>query len=179
MITQGTSITNKRTGQRMTFLNTWAETNGARLEIDCFSPPTKAREPEHVHPYQVNQFTILSGQLIFRINGKEQVARPGEVVTIEKNIPHHFWNPGETEAHYIQEFFPALQIDSLFETFFALARDGKLNKKGAPNIFRAALIMLEFESVLRLAKPAWVIQKILFRLLAPIGRMLKYQGRYV
>jgi hypothetical protein len=45
----------------------------------------------------------------------------------------------------------------LFETFFALARDGKLNKNGAPNIFRASLIMLEHEKEIRLAKAAWAI----------------------
>ena len=138
MIHKGDIIVNRRTGQRMKFLNTWAETNGTQLQIECFSPVTSAREPEHIHPYQENRFRVLSGELWFSIAGKIKVAYPGETISIPKNVPHYFWNGGSCEAHYIQEFYPALKIDGLFETFFALARDGKLNKNGAPNIFRAS-----------------------------------------
>lgn len=72
MIQQGDRIRNNRTGQRMIFLKTWAETNGIQLQIECSSPPNITREPEHIHPYQENRFTIISGKLTFRINGAEQ-----------------------------------------------------------------------------------------------------------
>lgn len=179
MIQKGDTIVNARTGQRMTFLKTWAETNGTQLQIECFSPNTAAREPEHIHPYQENRFTILKGVLKFSINGKEQLAFAGEVVSIPKNVPHHFWNPGTTEAHYIQEFFPALKIDNLFRTFFALARDGKLNKNGSPNIFRTSLIMLAHEKEIRVTRPTWIVQKILFKIIAPVGKLLGYKAQYV
>jgi len=178
MMQKGDKIENARTGQRMIFLKTWAETNGALLQIECFSPVTLAREPEHIHPYQENRFRILSGELTFSINGKERKAYAGEIVSILKNTPHHFWNSGKTEAHYIQEFFPALKIDGVFETFFALARDGKLNRSGTPNIFRTSLIMLAHKREIRLVKPAWVIQKMVFRFFAPIGKLLGYKSQY-
>ncbi|THU38202.1 cupin domain-containing protein [Niastella caeni] len=178
MIRQGDHIENARTGQRMIFLKTWAETNGTQLQIECFSPVTPAREPEHIHPYQENRFKVLAGQLSFCINRKEQTAYPGDVVSIPKNVPHYFWNSGNSEAHYIQEFFPALKIDSLFETFFSLARDGKLNKKGSPNIFQASLIMLAHEKEIRLARPSWIVQKTVFKLFAPIGKLLGYKSLY-
>lgn len=179
MIQKGDTIVNARTGQRMTFLKTWAETNGTQLQIECYSPVTTAREHEHIHPYQENRVHVLEGELWFCINGKDRVVLPGETVSIPKNVPHYFWNPGSQEAHYIQEFYPALKIDSLFQTFFALARDGKLNKKGTPNIFRTALIMLAHEKEIRLVKPAWVIQKTVFRILAPFGKALGYKSKYI
>jgi hypothetical protein len=74
----------------------------------------------------------------------------------------------------MQEFFPALKIDGLFEIFFALARDGKLNKDGVPNIFQTSLIILAHEKEFRLTKPYWYVQKFIFKLMAPIGRMLGY-----
>ncbi|MEP7373848.1 MAG: cupin domain-containing protein [Chitinophagaceae bacterium] len=178
MIKQGNSITNARTGQRMIFLQTWAETNGTQLQIECFSPVTTLKEPEHIHPFQENRFKLLNGELCFCINGKEQIVYAGDSISIPKNVPHHFRNSGNTEAHYIQEFYPALRIDRLFETFFALARDGKLNRKGAPNIFRTSVIMLAHEKEIRLAKPAWVLQKTLFTLLAPVGKLLGYKDEY-
>jgi quercetin dioxygenase-like cupin family protein len=178
MIKQGDSITNARTGQRMIFLQTWAETNGTQLQIECFSPLTHLREPAHIHPNQENRFKILKGELSFLINGKQQIASAGDSVSIPKNVPHHFWNSGSMEAHYIQEFYPALKIDRLFETFFALARDGKLSRKGAPNFFRTSVIMLAHEKEIRLARPAWIFQKAIFSLLAPVGRLLGYKNEY-
>ena len=179
MIQKGDKIENTRTGQRMIFLKTWAETNGTQVQIECFSPVTSAREPEHVHPYQENRFHVLSGELWFCVDGKDRVVYPGETISIPKNTPHYFWNSGTEEAHYIQEFFPALKIDTLFETFFALSRDGRLNKNGAPNIFRTSLIMLEHEKEIRLTKPSWRIQRTVFVFFATIGKILGYKSHYV
>ena len=77
-----------------------------------------------------------------------------------------------------KSFFAALKIDSLFETFFALARDGKLHKNGTPNILRTALILLNFEKEIRLAQPNWKLQKVVFVLLAPIARLMGYKAVY-
>lgn len=67
-------------------------------------------------------------------DGQERHAGPGEVVTIPAGVPHYFWNGGDKEAHYMQEFRPALQSDRFFETLFGLARDGKLNAAGYPRL---------------------------------------------
>jgi quercetin dioxygenase-like cupin family protein len=178
MIKLGDTIVNIRTGQKMTFLKTWVETNGTQLKIECISPVTPAREKLHYHPYQENRFTVTQGQLLFNIDGKEQLASVGDIISIPKKVPHSFYNSGYTDAHYVQEFFPALKIDSLFETFFVLARGGKLNKSGSPNIFRIALIVLHFENEIRLAHPNWILQKIIFKLLAPIARLMGYKAVY-
>ena len=178
MIKKGDTLVNVRTEQKMTFLKTWAETNGTQLKIECVSPVTPEREKSHYHPYQENRFTLTQGQLLFTIDGKEQLASAGDIISIPKNIPHSFYNSGRTDAHYIQEFFPALKIDRLFESFFVLAKEGKLNKSGTPNIFRTALILLYFEKEIRLAHPNWKIQKIIFKLLAPIARLMGYKAVY-
>jgi hypothetical protein len=70
------------------------------------------------------------------------LALAGDIISIPKNIPHSFYNSGLAEAHYIQEFFPALKIDSLFESFFVLAKKGKLNKSGTPNVFCSFCLVL-------------------------------------
>ena len=178
MIKKGDTIVNIRTGQQMTFLKTWAETNGAQLKIECISPVTPEREKLHYHPYQENRFTVTQGQLLFTVDGKEQLATAGDIISIPKKVPHSFYNSGLVDAHYVQEFFPALKIDSLFETFFVLAREGKLNKSGSPNMFRTALILLQFEKEIRLAHPNWMLQKIIFNLLAPIARLMGYKAVY-
>ena len=178
MIKKGDTIVNIRTGQSMTFLETWAETKGTQLKINCVSPVTPTREKLHYHPYQENRFTITKGQLLFTIDGKEKLASVGDTISIAKNVPHSFYNSGQIDAKYVQEFFPALKIDSLFESFFVLATEGKLNKNGSPNIFRTALILLHFEKEIRLAHPNWMLQKIIFTILSPIARLMGYKAVY-
>jgi quercetin dioxygenase-like cupin family protein len=178
MIQSHETITNVRTGQKMFFRKTGRETNGTLLEIECFSPPSDVKEPEHIHPVQESTCEVISGKLHFQINGKMQTVVPGEVIIIPASIPHYFWNGDETEAHYIQRFRPSLQIDTFFRTYFALARDNKLNKKGLPNLFLISLISLNHQNEIRLVKPPWALQKFIFSVLAPIGKVLGYKPSY-
>jgi quercetin dioxygenase-like cupin family protein len=178
MVNKGEQIENFRTGQKMIFLQTGKETNGALLEIDCYSAVTDKREPEHVHPLQENYFKIISGELSVSINGKVKKLLPGDEVLIPPNTAHYFWNSGTTVAHYLQTFRPALKIDEFFKTFFALSRDEKLNENGAPNFFHASVIMLYHQQELRLSKPSWAMQKIAFSLLAPFGRLFGLKEHY-
>ena len=179
MVKQGDRITNARTGQVMVFLKTGAETNGELLEIECFSPKSSIKEPEHVHPLQENSFKMISGSCMFSVNGKEQFVGPGESIRIPPKTKHHFWNPDDREAHYLQEFRPALHIDEFFDTFFALSRDGRLNEKGIPNLFHGALIMLRHRNEIRVANPPWAIQFLAYLLLAPAGVLMGYRADYL
>jgi quercetin dioxygenase-like cupin family protein len=172
------AITNVRTGQKMFFRKTGRETNGTLLEIECFNPSSDVKEPEHIHPVQESTFEVISGKLHFQINGKIQTAVSGEVVRIPAGIPHYFWNGGETEAHYIQRFNPSLHIDTFFRTYFALARNNKLNKKGLPNLFLISLISLNHQNEIRLVKPPWALQIFIFSILAPLAKLLGYKEAY-
>jgi hypothetical protein len=68
-----------------------------------------------------------------------------------------FWNAGEDEVRFVCEVRPALQFESLLETMFALAADGKTNKKGMPNPFRLAVIARAHFDTVRLPQPpAWL-----------------------
>ncbi|MDQ2933307.1 MAG: cupin domain-containing protein [bacterium] len=178
MIKQGDKITNTRTGQIMIFLKTAKETNGEILQIECYSPPTAVKEPEHIHPKQENIFKITSGSCTFSVDGKEQIVGTGQTISIPQKVRHHFWNSGDTVAHYIQEFKPALNIDSFFETFFALSRDEKLNQKGIPNFFHASLIMLKHRNDIRVTNPPWVLQLITYLTLTPISFLMGFRADY-
>ena len=64
----------------------------------------------------------------------------GEVAVVEPGTPHKFWNAGDDEVRFVCEVRPALQFESLLETMFTLAADGKTNRKGMPNPLRLAVI---------------------------------------
>ncbi len=176
MAKPGDEINNPRTGQRMIFIHTSQDTHGEMLQIDCYNRPGGVREPEHIHPFQENRFKLISGSLMFRIAGKLRRASAGEEVVIPPKVPHYFWNGAESEAHYIQEFVPALRSEVFFESLFDLARQGKLNDKGTANLLLMSVFVPRFWNEIRVTNPPEAVQKILFAILKPLGQALGYGG---
>jgi quercetin dioxygenase-like cupin family protein len=167
----GATIENPRTGQRMVFLETGAETDGQLLRIECFNAPSGTDEPEHCHPRQESRAEVISGTLRFRVNGQTQEVGPGEHHTIPAGVPHSFGNYGDEEAHWIAEFRPALRTDAFFESLFELANHDQLNEHGMPSLLQLAVSGPAFAQEIRVSRPPWPVQKALFALLAPIARL--------
>jgi hypothetical protein len=65
-----------------------------------------------------------------------------------------------------------------FETFFGLAKDGKTNSKGLPNLLSMAVILREYRDEVQLARPPAFLQAAVFAPLALLGRGLGYRGWY-
>jgi mannose-6-phosphate isomerase-like protein (cupin superfamily) len=177
MSRRGSSIHNPRIGQRMTFLETAAETEGSLLRLQCFHPPHSVREREHVHPRQENRFEVQSGTLTFSINGNEARLGPGSRIAIPAGTAHYFWNAGAEPAHYLQEFAPALRMEVFFETAFMLARAGRLRSDGSPRFLQLAVLMKAFSEEFRVTRPSPSTQTLI-RLFAPVGRLFGYRDEY-
>jgi quercetin dioxygenase-like cupin family protein len=168
-------IHNPRTGQRMRFLRTASDTNGALLRIETVNPPTAVAEPMHIHPRQESRVEIVAGTLRFVVDGEERRLGPGEAITIPAGVPHNFVNEGDEDAVAIQEFRPALRIAEFFEALFELARRGELDKHGKPSLLRLAVLGPAFADEIRVPSPPWPVQRATFALLAPIARARGYR----
>jgi quercetin dioxygenase-like cupin family protein len=179
MIRTGDTIENPITGERMTFRKTSADTGGEAVVVEVVVQPNGAVAAAHVHPSQEERFQVLRGSLGFRLGRKKLVAGPGQRVTVPAGTAHKFWNAGDDEAHFICEVRPALQFEQLLETMFALAADGKCNRKGMPNPLRLAVIAHEHFDTVQLPFPPAVLQKVALALGAPIGRILGFEPVYV
>ena len=179
MIHAGDTIENPVTGERIHFRKTSRETNGELVEIEVTVQPNGFVAAAHVHPYQSERFEILSGTIEFR-RGKERItAHAGDVVTIDPGTRHSFRNAGDDEARFVTEVRPALQFEQLIETMFALAADGRTNKKGMPNPLRLAVIAkAHFDDVQLPLPPVWM-QRAGLALGAPLGRLVGYRPVYV
>jgi mannose-6-phosphate isomerase-like protein (cupin superfamily) len=170
----GDEIANPRTGQRMLFQTITPEL----LEIESWNPPHVPAELEHTHPYQESGGRVLSGTVRFSVRGEERDVGPGESITIPAGIPHHFWIPGEEEAHWIGTFRPALNIGAFFETYFALARDDKLDEQGMPSLLQLAVMVPAFGAEIRPTTPPWPLLKTITALIAPLARIRGYRATY-
>jgi quercetin dioxygenase-like cupin family protein len=174
VIRTGDVIENPVTGERMIFRQTSADTGGEAVVVECIVRPKGVVAATHVHPSQDERFEVRSGKVGFRIARQEFVASAGDRVLIPAGTAHKFWNAGDDEASFVCEVRPALQFESLIETMFTLAADGKTNRKGMPNPLRLAVIArAHFDTVHLPFPPAWM-QRLGLAMGAPVGRLLGY-----
>jgi mannose-6-phosphate isomerase-like protein (cupin superfamily) len=178
MIRAGDIIENAITGERIVFRKTSRETGGEAVVIETYVQPNGFVAAAHVHPSQEERFEIVRGSVGFRIGRKKLVAGPGHRLTVPAGTPHRFWNAGDDVAQFVCEVRPALQFESLLETMFALAADGKTNRKGMPNLLRLAVIANAHFDTVRLPFPPAIVQRIGLALGAPAGRLVGYQPVY-
>jgi mannose-6-phosphate isomerase-like protein (cupin superfamily) len=160
MIRTGTVIENPVTGERMVFRKTSRDTGGQAVVIETYVQPNGFVAAAHVHPSQEERFEIVRGTVGFKVGRKKLVVGPGGRVTVPAGTPHKFWNAGDSEAQFVCEVRPALQFESLLETMFALAVDGKTNGKGMPNLLRLAVIANHHFDTVRLPFPPAIVQRI-------------------
>jgi quercetin dioxygenase-like cupin family protein len=178
MIRTGDTIENPVTGERITFLATSADTGGQAVVIETIVQPDGFVAAAHVHPSQSERFAVAAGTLRLKVGRNEMTLRHGEFATVEAGTAHRFWNAGEDQVRFVCEVRPALQFESLLETMFALAADGKTSRKGMPNPLRLAVIAKgHFDTVRLPFPPAW-LQKAALAMGAPVGQLFGYRPTY-
>ena len=179
MIEKGQTLVNPVTGERMTFLETAAETGGARVVIELHADPGGSVAAAHLHPSQWETFEVVSGTLGAKVAGRTMEAGPDTTLGVAPGTSHTWWNAGDDELVFRCAISPALQFESLIETMFSLAADGKTNKKGMPNPFRLAVIAnAHFDTVRLPVIPAWM-QRVALATGAPVGKAIGYGSTYV
>jgi quercetin dioxygenase-like cupin family protein len=134
---------------------------------------------EHRHPALVERFTVLEGELTFKLEGQTSVLREGETGVIEPGMWHDWWNASsDRNARARVEVTPGERFGHLIETLFGLARLGHTNAKGMPHPLQLALTAREFSDVIVFRSPPPAVQRALFGVLAPIARRRGYRAIY-
>ena len=174
----GQTIENPISGEKITFTQTAADTNGELLAFDMTLSVDGHVPGAHVHPAQEERFEIVSGTMKFRMNGKKIVAGPGDVVTVPAGARHKFSNGGDEPVEVRVEVRPALKMEDLLCNTVALATEGKTNRKGMPKPVHLALFVREYENEVRAPFPPPAVVRALMAPLAAIGRARGHADRY-
>ena len=146
MISPGQTLENPVTGERFTFTNTAASTNGELLAFDFALRPGGAVPIPHVHPIQTERFEVVDGRMSFRVGVRKLEAGPGDVVEVEPGVAHSFANAGESEARLRVEVRPALAMEDMFAEVVAMARAGRMNRRGMPrNVLELAELARKYD----------------------------------
>lgn len=171
-------IKNPQTGQTIRFLQTSKETAGALLEMESVYETNSVEPPPHYHPKQEEDFLVLEGELMVRVDGKERVLKRGGHLHIARNVVHSMWNQSGRRTVVNWKVVPALSTEYLLETAAGLAQEGKTDATGRPALLQVALMMNHFSSVFRLARPTFAVQRIIFSLLSPLSYLAGYRSTY-
>jgi quercetin dioxygenase-like cupin family protein len=175
----GQTLENQASGERITFRQTAAETNGELVAVDL-ELPQGARVPGglHIHPLQEERFEVVKGTMRFRLRRERIIAGPGTVVLVPPGIRHDFANAGGEDALVRVEIRPALKIEQLFETAVALADEGRTTRKGIPKPLDLALFTRAFEQEVQAAFPPLWMQRLALAPLAWLAKRRGYATRY-
>jgi quercetin dioxygenase-like cupin family protein len=146
MITPGQTLENPVTGERFTFIETAATTDGELLSFELALRPGGAVPIPHVHPIQTERFEVVAGQMRFRVGLRTVVAGPGEVVEVAPGVMHGFANGGDEEARVRVEVRPALQMEEMFAEVVAMAEAGRMSPRGLPrNLLDLAVLARTYD----------------------------------
>jgi mannose-6-phosphate isomerase-like protein (cupin superfamily) len=174
MARAGEVIRNPATGETVTFLVTAAESGGKLLQLEMTAEKSSA--PTHVHPKLVERWDLRQGRVNFRVGKVDRVLDAPAKLEIPAGTPHRFSSDGPIRT--VVDYEPAGRFEDFLETVYALAAAGKTNKQGMPNILRSAVIARAHLDDYALPFPPLAVQRVLFALLAPIGRAFGYSARY-
>lgn len=177
MIDTAREITNGK-GDRMVFLKTGADTHGELLEMEAHYRPHSAMPPAHSHPRQRERFEIVRGEYRANIGGEERTYRMGDIFEIPPGVPHWMNNVSGEPGQLLWQVRPALRTEDMFRVLFGLARDGKTNASGTPNLLQLAVILRAYRNEFAVSSPPRIVQGVLFPLLASIGRLLGHSAVY-
>jgi mannose-6-phosphate isomerase-like protein (cupin superfamily) len=182
MSRSGDTIVNPVTGERIIYRKTAAETNGQLLQFDYFMKPHSKglATIAHTQPKLEQRMEVLEGTMTYTMgrNKVKKTLSKGEKVTIPRDVTHSLWNESSEELHILDEYSPPLNIQKFFETMYGLARDGKVNRNGLPNLLQISLQASFYTNEVGAGSSS---QKFLFavsRLFVPIAKGRGYEPWY-
>lgn len=175
----GEVIVNPVTGERMTFLQTAADTNGQLLRGEVTVAAQKAILPLHIHWSCDEHVEILSGRLGLQLGAKHRSLGPGESAVVPAGVPHTWWNEGPQAVHFATQVIPARAMEYAFEALYGLARDGKVlvvaNRMYPTNILELALLLQVAETYGAEPPVPIALQDVVYKSLTALALRLGYQ----
>jgi quercetin dioxygenase-like cupin family protein len=173
MISPGDTLENPVTGERFTFTDTSASTGGELLAFDFGLRPGGAVPIAHVHPIQTERFEVVDGRMTFRVGLRKLHAGPGDVIEVPPGVAHSFANGGEEEAHLHVEVRPALAMEEMFTEVVAMAKAGRMNRRGMPgNVLELALLARKYDQEAHAPLASVRLQRLL---LAPLVWLARHR----
>ena len=141
MARAGEKIYNPVKGDWIVFRETAQDTGGELMSGELVVSP-RGGNPLHVRPLQKEHFKVLSSTLGVQVDDEQRNLGEGEEAVVPPGTPHRWYNEADQEeARVLVELRPALNTEIFFETLYRLARDGRTDENGVPNLLQQAVTL--------------------------------------
>lgn len=137
--------------------------------------------PVHVHGVQFERFECLAGELRFRVGLRHRVLRRHEAIVVPPGRAHGFRNVGTEVAHLRIELTPPMRGEAGLRALFGVQRDGRarITRFGIPRpLLQLAVLFDEYLEEIRLPVIPFRVQKLVFGVLARLGRRRGYRASF-
>lgn len=173
----GVTFTNPMTGETIEVLE--IETGEderilGRLTVE----PHGSGPPLHVHPGLEEWYEVESGELTVHLDGDTRVLTEGQTAVVSRGAVHGFENRSDEPVTFLGGSRPGRRLIHILATLFGLARDGKVDDRGRPGFLQAMVFARAFRDDMVLASPPRAVQRALWTVFAPIGRVMGYRPTY-
>ncbi|MGH3144284.1 MAG: cupin domain-containing protein [Rubrobacter sp.] len=176
METTTRQIENLLSKERITFLQTGAETEGELFAFEVRVPPDMVSPPAHLHSAEEEHLEVLEGEMTVQTDGQRHVLRPTESYVVKPGVAHTWQNSGPGPLRFRAEFRPAGNMQSFFETYCGLAAEGRSDESGQPPLPQVAASLALWG--MYLAGPPILAQRLLMAMLRPLAWLRGYRPRY-
>lgn len=85
---------------------TGEESGGVCAVVESTLPPYFADAAPHLHRRTTEVFYVLNGLIAFTLGQETIIARAGEVVRVQPETVHRFWNPTAAPVTYLNFLTP-------------------------------------------------------------------------
>jgi quercetin dioxygenase-like cupin family protein len=179
---------NPNVRQRSRIVTLPSEMGGRGFVLEYINRPFAGENavPAHVHTAYVETFEILKGRARYRLGRETLTASAGDRVVMPAMVPHvHPWSASAEELHVrqIAAVDPAdlRGLNASLQaaiTIQGLAKTGRVNAKGLPNLLQLGVLIATTMSATYLAGPPIALQRVLFGALGWLGRVAGYKTGY-
>ncbi len=166
------------TGERIVFRKRARDTAGELLEVTLYSAPTGFVPSPHLHPNQEERLEISGAPMWVRIGEDEREYQPGEVAIVPPGVAHVVWNATDQHVTALMQFRPALTTETMFETFFGLAKDGKVGRNDLRDKLHLLVLARTYRREMQLPPAEQRVIGPLATIVAPVAGLFGFRGRY-
>lgn len=163
------TVTNKVTGEQITFLETAKDTNGEYLLIEVALPPHGKGPPLHIHDRFEEEFEVISGKLTVTLGQTKHVLKAGDRRIAPLKTPHTFTNNDDDPVVFRVRLTPPSKFEQSVRIHYGLMDDGLTDEKGNPKSLAQTALVLTLQNTLIAGIPLW-LQRYFFGLVVKRAR---------
>jgi len=161
-----------RWGRRLEFKTTASKTNGKTMEAVIHLKPGAGKAAEHIHANTHERYTVLSGTMRAKLDGKFIRLKAGDVLDIPKGTPHiNPWNNSREDASVQLWLSPENGYEEFLELMYHAAAVDKLTRKQDLNAVQYATIGERVPAVDYLTSMPIIAQQVGSPVIAAFGRL--------